>query len=88
MEAAEARLRPQPVSTAWSASPGGIGVLVSVMLAATAGGADWGARTMGLLLSWEPRRTRVFLVRLGVLLVIALAVEAMLVAARRRPRVA
>jgi hypothetical protein len=57
---------------------GGIGVLVVAMLAATSGGADWGARTMGLLLSWEPRRTRVFLVRLGVLLVIALAVQAIL----------
>ena len=44
---------------------GGIGLLVAVMLAATSGGADWGARTMGLLLSWEPRRTRVFLVRLA-----------------------
>ena len=57
---------------------GGIGVLVVAMLGATSGGADWGARTMGLLLSWEPRRTRVFLVRLGVLLVIALAVQAIL----------
>jgi ABC-2 type transport system permease protein len=57
---------------------GGIGVLVVAMLGATSGGADWGARTMGLLLSWEPRRTRVFLVRLGVLMVIALAVQAIL----------
>lgn len=57
---------------------GGIGVLVVAMLGATSGGADWGARTMGLLLSWEPRRTRVFLVRLGVLLVIALAVQVIL----------
>ena len=57
---------------------GGIGVLVVAMLGATSGGADWGARTMGLLLSWEPRRTRVFLVRLGVLLVIALGVQAIL----------
>jgi len=55
---------------------GGVGLLVAVMLAATAGGADWGARTMGLLLSWEPRRTRVFLVRLGVVLGVALAVVA------------
>jgi hypothetical protein len=58
---------------------GGIGLLVTVMLAATAGGADWGARTMGLLLSWEPRRTRVFLVRLFVVLGMALAVEAAVV---------
>ncbi len=55
---------------------GGIGLLVAVMLAATAGGADWGARTMSLLLSWEPRRTRVFLVRLGVVVGVALVVEA------------
>lgn len=58
---------------------GGIGLLVAVMLAATTGGADWGARTMGLLLSWEPRRTRVFLVRLVVVLGVALAVEAAMV---------
>jgi hypothetical protein len=57
---------------------GGIGVLVMAMLAATSGGADWGARTMGLLLSWEPRRTRVFLVRLAVLLAVALAIQAIL----------
>jgi ABC-2 type transport system permease protein len=59
---------------------GGIGLLVAVMLAATSGGADWGARTMSLLLSWEPRRTRVFLVRLGVVVGVALALEAVLVA--------
>lgn len=58
---------------------GGIGLLVAVMLAATAGGADWGARTMGLLLSWEPRRTRVFAVRLGAVIGVALAIEAALV---------
>lgn len=58
---------------------GGIGLLVTVMLAATSGGADWGARTMSLLLSWEPRRTRVFLVRLGVVIGGALALEAVLV---------
>lgn len=58
---------------------GGFGLLVTVMLAATAGGADWGARTMGLLLSWEPRRTRVFLIRLIVVLGTAVAVEAVMV---------
>lgn len=58
---------------------GGIGLLVAVMLAATAGGADWGARTMGLLLSWEPRRTRVFVVRMGVVIGVAVAVVAALV---------
>ncbi len=57
---------------------GGIGALVCLLLAATTGGADWGARTMGLLLSWEPRRTRVFLVRLLVVVVLALLVQGLL----------
>ena len=57
---------------------GGIGALVCLLLAATTGGADWGARTMGLVLSWEPRRTRVFLVRLLVVVVLALLVEGLL----------
>jgi ABC-2 type transport system permease protein len=58
---------------------GGFGLLVALLLAATTGGADWGARTMGLLLSWEPRRTRVFAVRLAVVVSIGLAVAALLV---------
>jgi hypothetical protein len=59
---------------------GGIGTLAAIMLAASAGGADWGARTMGLLLSWEPRRQRVFAVRLGVAMVIGALVVAWLAA--------
>lgn len=59
---------------------GGIGLLVALLLAATTGGADWGARTMGLVLSWEPRRTRLFLVRLLVIVVVTVLVEAVLVA--------
>ena len=59
---------------------GGIGALVCLLLAATTGGADWGARTMGLLLSWEPRRTRVFGVRVLVVVVLALVIEAALLA--------
>mgnify|MGYP001819943915 CR=1 FL=1 len=58
---------------------GGIGLLAALLLAATTGAADWGARTMGLLLSWEPRRTRVFAVRLAVAMTIGLVVEALLV---------
>ncbi len=58
---------------------GGIGAVVCLLVAASAGGADWGARTMGLLLSWEPRRLRVFAVRLGVTVLIALVIEAVLV---------
>jgi hypothetical protein len=57
---------------------GGIGVRVLAMVAATSGGEDWGALAMGLLLSWEPRRTRVLLVRLAVLLAIAVAFQAAL----------
>ncbi len=55
---------------------GGLACVVALMVGASAGGADWGARTMGLLLSWEPRRLRVFLARLGVLLVLALGLTA------------
>lgn len=58
---------------------GGAGAVICLMLGATAGGADWGARTMGLLLSWEPRRLRVFVVRLSVVAVVALVVQAVLV---------
>lgn len=57
---------------------GGVGLLVCAMLAATSGGADWGARTMGLLLSWEPRRGRVFVVRLLVVLGGALVLQTFL----------
>lgn len=59
---------------------GGVGLAVCVMIAASAGGAEWSARTMGLLFSWEPRRLRVFAVRLGVIVVLAVLIEAVLVA--------
>jgi ABC-2 type transport system permease protein len=59
---------------------GAIGTLAAIMLAASAGGADWAARTMGLLLSWEPRRMRVFLVRMLVSMVIGTLVVAWLAA--------
>lgn len=58
---------------------GGLAAVVSLLVAASSGGADWGARTMGLLLSWEPRRLRVFLVRLGVTLMITLVFTALAV---------
>jgi hypothetical protein len=38
-------------------------VLLGVALAASLGGADWSAGTMTTLLTWEPRRIRVLLVR-------------------------
>lgn len=59
---------------------GGLGAVICLMLGATSGGADWGARTMGLLLSWEPRRLRVLLTRLSVVVVLALVAQALLVA--------
>jgi len=46
-------------------------VLLGVALAASLGGADWSAGTMTTLLTWEPRRVRVLLVRA---LVVALSV--------------
>jgi len=47
-------------------------VLLGVALAASLGGADWSAGTMTTLLTWEPRRVRVLLIRgLVVALVVA-----------------
>ena len=40
-------------------------VLLGVVLGASLMGADWGAGTMTTLLTWEPRRIRVFLTRAG-----------------------
>ena len=48
-------------------------VLLGVALAASLGGADWSAGTMTTLLTWEPRRIRVLLIRaIVVALVVAL----------------
>jgi ABC-2 type transport system permease protein len=48
-------------------------VLLGVALAASLGGADWSAGTMTTLLTWEPRRIRVLLIRAVVVaLVVAL----------------
>jgi ABC-2 type transport system permease protein len=38
-------------------------ILLGVLLGASLGGADWTSNTMQTLLTWEPRRIRVFLVR-------------------------
>lgn len=59
---------------------GGLGTLVALLIAASAGGADWGARTMGLLLSWEPRRLRLFTVRLVITTVTGAAAVAVVAA--------
>ena len=47
-------------------------VLLGVLLGATLAGADWTAGTMGTLLTWEPRRIRVHLVRVLVTVVVVL----------------
>jgi ABC-2 type transport system permease protein len=52
---------------------GPIVILLGAFLGATLGGADWTAGTMGTLLTWEPRRIRVLLVRAGVAAVAAFA---------------
>ncbi|MGB7981404.1 MAG: hypothetical protein WCF36_11505 [Candidatus Nanopelagicales bacterium] len=59
---------------------GGLGLAVCLLIAASAGGAEWSARTMGLLFSWEPRRLRVFGVRMGVVVVVAVVIVAVLLA--------
>jgi ABC-2 type transport system permease protein len=46
-------------------------VLLGVLLAASLGGADWTSNTMTTLLTWEPRRSRIFFTRA---LVVALVV--------------
>ncbi|MGB9375665.1 MAG: hypothetical protein WCA82_16065 [Jiangellales bacterium] len=51
---------------------GGLAAFAAFLIGATAGGADWTARSMGMLLVWEPRRTRVFMTRLAVLLTLSL----------------
>ncbi len=58
---------------------GGVGLAVGLLIAASAGGAEWSARTMGLLFSWEPRRLRVFAVRMGVVVVLVVLIVAILV---------
>jgi hypothetical protein len=45
-------------------------VLLGALLGATLGGADWSVRTMATLLTWEPRRIRVLLVRAVVVILV------------------
>jgi len=48
----------------------GLGVAVlAFVLGCTVGGADWSQKTMTALLFWEPRRVRVFVVKLAALLI-------------------
>jgi ABC-2 type transport system permease protein len=50
---------------------------VLFLVGTTSGGADWSAKTMPALLLWEPRRLRVLLTKLGVVVGLALAVAAL-----------
>jgi ABC-type transport system involved in multi-copper enzyme maturation permease subunit len=60
-------------------------ILIGVILAASLGGADWSSGTMTTLLTWEPRRVRVLLVRALVItlfvFVITFVVQALFVGA-------
>jgi hypothetical protein len=53
-------------------------ILLGVFLGASLGGADWTSNTMQTLLTWEPRRFRVFLVRALVVAVCVFAITAFL----------
>jgi len=53
-------------------------ILLAVFLGASLGGADWTSNTMQTLLTWEPRRFRVFLVRALVVAVCVFAITAFL----------
>ena len=44
------------------------------LVGVTAGGAEWAAKTMSALLFWEPRRVRVVLVKLAVVMAVAVLV--------------
>jgi len=49
-------------------------ILLGALLGASLAGADWTSSTMGTLLTWEPRRVRVFLIRALVVAVVVVAV--------------
>jgi ABC-2 type transport system permease protein len=53
-------------------------ILLGVILGASLGGADWTNNTMQTLLTWEPRRVRVFLVRALVIAVCVFVVTVLL----------
>jgi ABC-2 type transport system permease protein len=53
-------------------------VLLGVLLGASLGGADWTNNTMTTLLSWEPRRARVFFIRGAVIAILVFAITAFL----------
>lgn len=53
-------------------------ILLAAVLGASLGGADWTNNTMQTLLTWEPRRARVFLIRGLVIAVCVFAITAFL----------
>ena len=53
-------------------------ILLGALLGASLGGADWTNNTMQTLLTWEPRRTRVYLVRGLVIAVCVFAITVFL----------
>jgi ABC-2 type transport system permease protein len=56
-------------------------ILLGALLGASLGGADWTSNTMTTLLTWEPRRARVFLARALVVAVFVAAITVFLQAA-------
>jgi ABC-2 type transport system permease protein len=53
-------------------------VLLGVVLAASLGGADWTAGSITTLLTWEPRRLRVLLIRALVVVIVVVVATALL----------
>ncbi len=53
-------------------------ILLGAWLGASLGGADWTSNTMTTLLTWEPRRVRVFVTRAVVVAVVVMAIIAFL----------
>ena len=72
-EISAAKAQAQQMYHAASSLPAGALVVLAgfavlfFMIGATAGGAEWAAKTLPSLLAWEPRRTRVIITKLLVL---------------------
>jgi ABC-type transport system involved in multi-copper enzyme maturation permease subunit len=58
-----------------------LSAIVGFVLGATFGGAEWSQKTMPALLFWEPRRVRVFLVKIAALLIAVTVIMALIVTA-------
>lgn len=53
-------------------------IVIGLMIGASSVGADWQQATIGTLLVWEPRRTRILLVRACVIVVVVFALSMLL----------